>query len=159
MLKKHDKANRKAATTAEAVEKVAKQYDKANKISSSSASSTITSTFRSASRIMISASSSPIFFSSSIISKFLSSVFDFPPPDFDSSSPSPFSSSSPLAFSASFKRKGGRSKDSINASKPQKLLSSTNSLPSSQSHSFTSFSIITKSKREVKKKKIWEQAS
>ena len=58
-LKQHDKANRRAATTAEAVEKAAKIRDKANKIPSSSASPTVTSAFRSTPVIMVPDSPSP----------------------------------------------------------------------------------------------------
>ena len=160
LLKKHDKADRRAATAAEAAEKMIKQYDKVNKIFSSSASSTMISTFRSAFRIVISAFSSSIFSSLSIISEFSSSVFDSSSSNFDSSNSSSSSSFSFFVFSTSSKRKDDRSKDSKNASKSQKLLSSTNSSSSSSRfHGFTSSSIITKSKREMKKKKIWEQAS
>ena len=77
---------------------------------------------------------------------------------FFSSSSSLFASA-PSSF-ASIRKKGGRAKGFKNAPKPKPLLLSTNSPPLSPSLPPASPPVITKSKREMKKKKkIWKQAS
>lgn len=153
LLKKHDKADRRAATAAEAAEKVAKQRDKANKIPSSSAPPTVTPAFRPAPVIVVPASPPPTFSPPPMIPDSPPPVFDSPPPVFGSPTPPPPASSAPP------KKKGGRPKGSKNAPKPQKLLPPTNPPPPPPPRDPTPPPVMTKSKREVKKKKIWEQAS
>ena len=140
-LNKHDKASRGAATAAEAAKKAAKERDKANKISSSTAPPIMAPAFRPAPIIVLPDSPPPAFDSPPLIA-------DSSPPAFE-----PFPPPPPPASSAPPKRKGGRPKGSKNAPKPRKLLHS-----SPPRRDPTPPPVITKSRREVKKTKKWEQA-